>query len=77
MCENLLVLLVHLLTVVRPACCQIKRAWRKTALKLHPDKNHGDPEAESKFKLAKEAYEVHSMHFPPANPSPHLLPVIS
>lgn len=37
---------------------QIKRAWRKTALKLHPDKNPGDTEAEAKFKLAKEAYEV-------------------
>ena len=37
---------------------EIKKAWRKTALKLHPDKNQNDPEAESRFKLAKEAYEV-------------------
>lgn len=37
---------------------EIKKAWRKTALKLHPDKNQNDPEAENRFKLAKEAYEI-------------------
>ena len=36
----------------------IKRAWRKAALRLHPDKNQNDPEAESRFKQVKEAYEV-------------------
>jgi molecular chaperone DnaJ len=36
----------------------IKRAYRKMAVKYHPDKNPGDKEAESKFKEAAEAYEV-------------------
>jgi len=36
----------------------IKRAWKKTALRLHPDRNRDDPEAENKFKLAKDAYDV-------------------
>jgi molecular chaperone DnaJ len=36
----------------------IKRAYRQLALKNHPDKNPGDPEAESRFKEAAEAYEV-------------------
>jgi hypothetical protein len=36
----------------------IKKAWRKAALRLHPDKNQNDPEAESRFKVVKEAYEV-------------------
>ncbi|MCB9838848.1 MAG: molecular chaperone DnaJ [Phycisphaeraceae bacterium] len=37
---------------------EIKRAYRRLAMKHHPDRNPGDPEAESKFKEAAEAYEV-------------------
>ena len=36
----------------------IKKAYRKLALKYHPDRNPGDNEAETKFKEAAEAYEV-------------------
>ena len=37
---------------------KIKSAYRKLALKYHPDRNPGDSEAEAKFKEASEAYEV-------------------
>jgi molecular chaperone DnaJ len=37
---------------------EIKKAYRKSALKYHPDRNPGDKEAERKFKEAAEAYEV-------------------
>lgn len=36
----------------------IKKAYRKLAIKYHPDRNPGDKEAEAKFREATEAYEV-------------------
>ena len=36
----------------------IKKAFRKMAMKYHPDKNPGDKEAEEKFKEINEAYAV-------------------
>ncbi len=37
---------------------EIKKAYRRLAMKFHPDRNPGDPKAESKFKEISEAYEV-------------------
>lgn len=37
---------------------EIKKAYRKVAMKFHPDRNPGDTEAENKFKEAAEAYDV-------------------
>lgn len=37
---------------------EIKKAYRKSALKFHPDRNAGDAQAEKKFKEISEAYEV-------------------
>lgn len=37
---------------------EIKKAYRRLALKLHPDKNPGDKNAEERFKEASEAYQI-------------------
>ncbi len=37
---------------------EVKRAYRRMAMKYHPDRNPGDASAETKFKEAAEAYEV-------------------
>lgn len=37
---------------------EIKKAYKRLAMKFHPDRNQGDKEAEAKFKEIKEAYEV-------------------
>ncbi|MDV6343302.1 molecular chaperone DnaJ [Nitrosomonas sp. Is37] len=37
---------------------EIKKAYRKLAMKYHPDRNAGDAKAEEHFKEAKEAYEI-------------------
>lgn len=49
----------EILSVERNADAEeIKRAYRRLAMKYHPDRNQGDAEAEVKFKEAAEAYEV-------------------
>src|SRR5277367_3028694 len=48
-----------LLDVPRNATeADIKKAYRRLAMKYHPDRNPDDPDAEHKFKEAKEAYEI-------------------
>ncbi len=37
---------------------EVKKTYRKLALKFHPDRNQGDKQAEERFKEASEAYEV-------------------
>jgi molecular chaperone DnaJ len=47
------------LDVARTATeADVKKAYRRLAMKYHPDRNPGDKEAEERFKEAKEAYEV-------------------
>ena len=46
---------------------EIKKAYRKSALKYHPDKNKGEKSAEEKFKEASEAYHVLSDNTRKAN----------
>jgi molecular chaperone DnaJ len=49
----------ELLGVARNATeAEIKKAYRRLAMKLHPDRNPGDKQAEEQFKEAKEAFEV-------------------
>ena len=49
----------EILTVARNASeAEIKQAYRRLAMKYHPDRNPGDQVAEEKFKEAKEAYEA-------------------
>jgi molecular chaperone DnaJ len=37
---------------------EIKKSYRSLAMKYHPDRNQGDPNAETKFKEVNEAYEI-------------------
>jgi len=49
----------EVLGVAREASeADVKKAYRRLAMKHHPDRNPGNPEAEGQFKEAKEAYEV-------------------
>lgn len=49
----------EILSVAKNASADdIKKAYRKLAMKHHPDRNPGSKEAEEKFKEAKEAYEI-------------------
>ena len=40
------------------SAAEIKKAYRRLAMKHHPDRNKGDVGAEAKYKEAKESYEV-------------------
>ena len=49
----------EILSVARNASeAELKKAYRRLAMKYHPDRNPGDKEAEEHFKEAKEAYEI-------------------
>jgi molecular chaperone DnaJ len=49
----------EVLGVARNAdAADLKRAYRRLAMELHPDRNPGNPEAEGRFKEAAEAYQV-------------------
>ena len=49
----------NLLNVSKSASAdEIKKSYRKLAIKWHPDKNKGDANAEEKFKKISEAYDV-------------------
>jgi len=37
---------------------EIKKSYRKIAMQFHPDRNPGNKDAEDRFKMASEAYEV-------------------
>ena len=37
---------------------EIKKSFRRLAMKYHPDRNTDNPDAEAKFKEAKEAYDI-------------------
>lgn len=49
----------NILNVTKSASAdEIKKSYRKLAIKWHPDKNQGDPKAEEQFKKISEAYDV-------------------
>ncbi len=49
----------EILAVARDASAEdVKRAYRRMAMKWHPDQNPGNPDAEAQFKVCAEAYEV-------------------